>query len=493
LKDLETLLKNRNEIETLVLAPGSFDLFHAGHLKYLKEAKKLGTLVVSVSSDRYVGKGINRPVFHDTQRAEIIEALEFVDYVVINNEPNCCKLIDLIKPDIYCKSEEFKTKSTSNFIAESESVSQNGGRVVLLPTQLASSSHLINNYMSNLPESTNRFLAEFKQIATFEEIKTEIAKLQSLSVTLIGESIIDRYCEGEVLGLSSKNPAPVLSLKEENLFAGGAIAIANHLSSFCSSVNLISYLGENEEYKDFIKSKLSDKIRLQTIKKRNSPTIVKSRFIDAYHKTRLFETYEINQTLLNETNEQEILDLLPASGNLIVADFGHGLMTPRIIREFYRRYAHICVNVQCNAGNKGYNFLSKYHDGMYYASIDITELRLLMREKYEKIDDLALDVFNWDYSPMYLSVTKGKEGASLYNSFNGRMFHCPAMTTKISDSVGSGDTAFAVASLLMLSQCRLDLIPFIANVSAGIACQIVGNERPIYKDELLQNIETLLK
>lgn len=459
----------------------------------MKEAKKLGTLVVSVCADQHVKKGLNRPIFNQDKRLEIIEALEFVDYVIINDAPDCSELIGLLKPEILVKGEEYKNKSTSQLRSELDSLQLYGGRLHFLTTQFASSSNLINDYMSNLSEEANLFLREFKKKHSFAEIQDEIEKLKDISAVLLGETIIDEYSHGDVIGKSSKNPAMVLSLRNSQTYAGGAIAIANHLAAFCGTVQIITYLGEDEIYEEFIQSKLQSNVELKFIRKQNSPTIVKTRFIDSYYKTRLFETYEINDSLLSPKNEQQLLELLPDSGDLIIADFGHGLITPKMIREFYRRYNHLCVNVQCNAGNNGYNFLSKYHDGMYYASIDINELRLLMRDKYEKIDRLAIDCFEYDYSPMFLSVTLGKEGASLYNSFTRNQHHCPAMTTKVTDTIGSGDTAFAIASLLMLNKCNIELVPFIANIAAGIACSIIGNERPITKQELLENIEVLLK
>ena len=70
--------------ETVVLAHGTFDLLHIGHVRHLRDAKKHGTaLVVTITADAFVNKGPGRPVFSEHMRAEMLAALEFVDYVGI--------------------------------------------------------------------------------------------------------------------------------------------------------------------------------------------------------------------------------------------------------------------------------------------------------------------------------------------------------------------------------------------------------------------------
>ena len=77
---------------------------HIGHIKHFEEAKKYGdVLIVSVTSDKFVNKGPNRPVFNLGLRAEALVALECVDYVIENRMPNPINLIKTIKPKFYTK------------------------------------------------------------------------------------------------------------------------------------------------------------------------------------------------------------------------------------------------------------------------------------------------------------------------------------------------------------------------------------------------------
>lgn len=68
-------------------------------------------LVVSLTPDKFVNKGIGRPIFNEKYRAEAISSIEYVDYVIINNAPTSINLIKKIKPNIYCKGPDYKDHS----------------------------------------------------------------------------------------------------------------------------------------------------------------------------------------------------------------------------------------------------------------------------------------------------------------------------------------------------------------------------------------------
>ncbi len=103
LKRLRRRLKNKR----IVIASGVFDLFHIGHLKYLKKAKALGDILfVNVIADKRVKfiKGEERPIITQKQRAQLINSLKFVDYVIVNptvNKSSAVSVIRILQPDIF--------------------------------------------------------------------------------------------------------------------------------------------------------------------------------------------------------------------------------------------------------------------------------------------------------------------------------------------------------------------------------------------------------
>jgi rfaE bifunctional protein nucleotidyltransferase chain/domain len=115
----------------IVLANGCFDLFHVGHIRYLAGAKALGDrLIVGINSDEQVRKlkGENRPFMPETERAEIVSALKFVDYVTIFPEATVTELIRALRPDFHAKGTDYTTET----VPEREIVREYGGRVAIV-------------------------------------------------------------------------------------------------------------------------------------------------------------------------------------------------------------------------------------------------------------------------------------------------------------------------------------------------------------------------
>jgi rfaE bifunctional protein nucleotidyltransferase chain/domain len=110
LGELPPLLEaQRRQGKCVVMCHGCFDLLHPGHFKYLQAAKAMGdVLVVTLSPDRFVDKGPDRPVFSENQRAACLAALACVDHVAINEWPTAEETLRLLRPNIYVKGQEFE-------------------------------------------------------------------------------------------------------------------------------------------------------------------------------------------------------------------------------------------------------------------------------------------------------------------------------------------------------------------------------------------------
>ena len=111
--DLNELAEKLSELKTrgkrIVHCHGCFDMMHPGHIKYFQASKKMGDiLVVTLTPDRFVDKGPNRPVFDQDLRAESIAALECVDYVAVNRWPTAEETLRLLLPNYYVKGQEFE-------------------------------------------------------------------------------------------------------------------------------------------------------------------------------------------------------------------------------------------------------------------------------------------------------------------------------------------------------------------------------------------------
>jgi rfaE bifunctional protein nucleotidyltransferase chain/domain len=115
----------------IVLANGCFDVLHVGHVRYLEAAKSLGDLlIVGINSDEQTRrlKGEGRPLVPQDQRAEIISALEAVDFVTIFEEPTVKQLLLALKPDIHAKGTDYTEES----VPERDVIRSFGGRVAIV-------------------------------------------------------------------------------------------------------------------------------------------------------------------------------------------------------------------------------------------------------------------------------------------------------------------------------------------------------------------------
>jgi len=103
--------KLKKEGKKIVFTNGCFDILHPGHIKLLKEAKKLGDyLFVGLNSDNSIKKikGKKRPILPQDARAEILSAIEYVDYIILFDEPTPYRLIKSLKPHYLVKGADWK-------------------------------------------------------------------------------------------------------------------------------------------------------------------------------------------------------------------------------------------------------------------------------------------------------------------------------------------------------------------------------------------------
>jgi rfaE bifunctional protein nucleotidyltransferase chain/domain len=128
---VEMVGRDRTQKLTIAFANGAFDLLHVGHVRYLESAKReADRLVVAINSDRSVRalKGPTRPILPEADRAELVDALRAVDYVVIFDEPTVAPLLELLKPDVHCKGTDY----TIDTVPERETVRAYGGRIAIV-------------------------------------------------------------------------------------------------------------------------------------------------------------------------------------------------------------------------------------------------------------------------------------------------------------------------------------------------------------------------
>lgn len=498
LDELGTIVaRERGTGKTVVHCHGVFDLLHVGHIRHFNEARAQGTLlVVTLTEDKHVNKGPNRPAFSEGLRAEAIAALEAVDYVAISRHPTAVPAIRTLRPDVYVKGPDYRNPAddvSGGIALEEAAVREGGGRIHITDDVAFSSSALINQFMPAYSGDVNDYLSGFRSRHRASDIVERIEALRALKTVVLGDAILDEYVYCEQMGKSAKEPVLAMRYASAEMFAGGALAVANHAANFCNSVELITYLGDRDPREDFVRTHLLPNVRTNFVYKSDSPTIVKRRYVESYLQSKLFEVCVLNDELLTPQEDAllcALIDERVGHGDAtIVADFGHGLMTPAAIERVAERARFLAVNTQINAANIGFHTITKYPRADYVC-IHEGEVRIDARSRRAPLAGLV-EALAAKMGDSNVLVTQGKRGSTLFAG--GRQFESPAFVSTVVDRIGSGDAVLAITSMCVAAKMEPEVVSFLSNVVGAMKVQIVGNRSAIDRTALLKFVQTLLK
>lgn len=495
----------RIQNKKVVLCHGVFDLVHPGHIIHFEEAKKLGDiLVVSITSTKYVRKGPGRPYFNDEMRVKVLACIEYIDYVLISEGYTVDDIVECVQPDVYVKGEEYSKSEqdiTGKIDSEVELVRRYGGEVYFTKGAVFSSTKLINNFMPSLTQEVKEYIHLLKNSHTFFEIKNYIDQMKECKVLVIGDVIIDNYTFCDMLGIMSKDRGYSVRYKEERQYLGGVLAIARHIAEYTNNVTVKSIVGTENEIHSQILNTLGKNMRLDLEYDDSCDTIVKKRYIVVNEKREEFDKlFSINNLANKEYDiskenktrirfKESILASIKDYDLVVVADFGHGLFDRELIDIVEKNARFLSVNCQTNSANFGINLITKYHHADAFV-LDQRELALAYQDRTAKEKELLQKLLLHMEGKMgwLTQASHGATGIMEDNKFS----ICPALTLQVKDTIGAGDAFFSIASLCAVADVPLDVATFLGNVAGAIASNIIGNERPVEKVDLLKYINTLM-
>jgi bifunctional ADP-heptose synthase (sugar kinase/adenylyltransferase) len=342
---------------------------------------------------------------------------------------------------------------------------------------LSDSSRLITRHEPNLSQ---------------RDLLAALQRFAGLRVAVVGEVIIDEYVYCDALGKSGKEPMLVSRYVSSECQGGGVLAVANHLSEFCRSVELVSALGELEPREEFVLSSLRRNVRPHFIRKGGSPTIVKRRYLDAYTLAKMMGVYHLNPNPLSARDEEAYRALLggvlPDCDLVIVADYGHGLISPGTVQLLCDRSRFLCINTQMNAANQGYHTLSKYPRADY-ACLHEGELRLDARDLNSDLGELIQRAAD-RLGARAFTVTRGKKGSLSYRK-GERIVECPSLAREVVERVGAGDAVLALSSLGAACDLDSELLGTLGNLAGAQQVAVVGNRASVSKEKLVGRVREL--
>jgi rfaE bifunctional protein nucleotidyltransferase chain/domain len=514
----------RRQSKRIVHCHGVFDLLHIGHIRYLQAARNQGdALVVTLTPDRFVNKGPHRPIFDEKLRCQAVAALSCVDHVAVNCWPTAMETLRRLRPDVFAKGAEFRDRKTPELAQEEATAAALGIPVEFIDEITSSSSALINQRLSPFSEEVDHYLLQFRQRQTAEALLGRLEQSKQLRVLVVGEAIVDEYVTCAALGQSTKSPAVVARFQGLDRFAGGALAVANHVAPFCREVQLLAMLGAAEPDirdqpaggnstpasarcgstdlvaarplgEDWIRGQLRARVQPTFFYRSHAPTIVKRQYREVYYAVPLFEIDNLNDAALTTEEtarlEELLQPLLPDADVVLVADYGHGMLSEAAVRRLSAGARFLAVNTPANAANLGYHTLSKYRRADYLSMAE-QELRLECRSRTEALPELLEQVAR-RVGAAAATVTVGNRGCLCYGPQQGHV-QAPALASRVVDRFGAGEAFFAMSALCAGLHLPLEQLAFLGNVAAAEAVAVLGNSRFLEEVPFRRHIESLLK
>ena len=492
---IDSFIKKKINKKRIVLVGGAFDLFHLGHLTYLKEASKYGDiLVVALTVDKFIKKGVGRPYFSENQRAEILSHLNLVDYIIFNHETSPVKIIKSIKPGHYVKGPDYKNLKddiSQNIIKEKKLVEKYNGIFRTTVGKTFSSTTLLNKNSDILTPEAKLFLSTAKKKSIKIKINRNINLIKDQNIFLVGENIVDEFTYVKTRGKSQKSNILSTSFLKKESHLGGVLMIASHLASFFRRIDVLLIGKINTD----IKKKLPKNVFIKTIPCKNFDTVQKNRFIDQYSKTKLYQINhnDVFQLSIDDQNKikKAIKNFSDKKYKIVITDFGHGIfdesMTSFVNQLKIKKY----INCQTNSSNFGFNIFSKFSKS-HLLCIDEQEFRLFSKNRHLPIDTLLKKNKNNLRGYKNFIITMGKNGC-FYKDTKNKISFAPTLFNRIKDTLGSGDAFFC--GMIISDQIKA-LSPteknIFSHIFGGMHSNVFGNEKYITKQDLIFNLNHIL-
>ena len=175
---------------------------------------------------------------------------------------------------------------------------------------------------------------------------------------------------------------------------------------------------------------------------------------------------------------------------VLVTEFGHGMITSRVLNILCKKANFLAVNVQTNSANIGFNLITKFPRADYIC-IDEPEIRLACHDRFSNLEKLILEVSK-KINCSNVIITRGHRGSLVYSKEQG-FSEIPIFSKEVVDRIGAGDAYFSITAPCVFNKNPLEAVGFIGNAAGAIKVLIVGNRSSVEPVPLFKYISTLLK
>lgn len=467
-----TLVGQPPREKRVVLCHGVFDIVHPGHLRHLVYAKTQGDiLIVSVTADRHIDKGIYRPHVPEELRALNVAALEFVDYVLIDPNDHPAANITAIRPDIYAKGFEYVGAVRGKEISEAPFVESYGGRVLYTPGDVVySSTKLLSVAPPSLSIEKLQLIMRVHSL-TFGRLYEILRLMKDCRVHVVGDTIVDSLTYATMIGGQTKTPTLSVKFERREDFVGGAAVVARHARATGAQVTFTTVLGGDKLGLYVIEQLERDKVAVNCEAEETRPTTNKNAIVVGGYRLIKLDTVD-NRPVSDTTCDalaQYIRDT-PADA-VVLSDFRHGMFNaktiPRLIAAIPQ---HVLRVADSQVASRWGNILE--FTGFDLLAPNEREARFALGDQDSGVRPLATKLQE-RAACKHLLLKLGEHGLLAYDTHE--FFALDSFSGQVVDPVGAGDALLAYATLALLVSKSIAAASILGSVAAALECETEGN------------------
>ena len=498
LKTKEELIKiigNFPRAEKVIICHGVFDVVHPGHVRHLAYAKtKADKLVITITADRHIKKGIYRPHIPEGLRALNLAAFEMVDYVIIDEEATPLSILETIKPDYFAKGFEYTSSGLPQATQEEANVVEEyGGKMIFTPGDVVySSSNFLNLALPKVQIEKLLHLMEYNNI-TFNILRETLSNFSNFHVHVVGDTIVDTYTRTNFIGGQTKTPTFSVLYQGHEDYIGGAGIVSQHLKAAGAKVTFSTVLGE-DRLKDLVIDGLKESgVDVKAIIDSTRPTIQKNAIISGGYRLLKIDTLD-NRPISNDIIDKLVKEISNSKADSVVfSDFRHGMfnrMSVPVLTKSINKNAFKVADSQV---------ASRWGNITEFKEFDLItpnerEARFALGDQDSTVGRLA-SLLKDSCSYKNLILKLGERGIFCSNSNSeskDSYFSVDSFANNVVDAVGSGDALLAYSTLAMMSTKSLVIASILGSMAAACECEIDGNV-PIKTENVLAKIDAVEK
>ncbi|MEO5341294.1 MAG: PfkB family carbohydrate kinase [Magnetococcus sp. MYC-9] len=492
--DLQEILGPFPRARRVIMCHGVFDVVHPGHVHHLAYAKsKADILVVSITSDRHITKGVYRPHVPERLRALNLAAFEMVDYVLVDPEAKPLANIAALQPDMFAKGFEYVAAGVAPKTAEELDVLQTyGGELIFTPGDVVySSSHLIDLAAPNIKQEKLLLLMRDNGV-TFDLLKQTATSLQGFRIHVLGDTIVDSLTQTTLIGGQTKTPTFSVLYESCKNFVGGAGVVCKHMRAAGAEVVFSTVLGK-DELAEFALADLQEAgIDCRHVVDKTRPTVNKNAIVcNDYRMLKIdrLDNRQISDAILSRL-EATLRDT-PCDA-VVFSDFRHGIFNRNSVSRLAAAIPERVFRVADSQVASRWGNITEFVD-FDLITPNEREARFALADQDSGVGALTRELISrtrcktvmLKLGPRGVFTTRGERPNQ-----TDHFFSVDSFSGHVVDAVGAGDALLAYATLAMLKTDSEVVATILGSLAAACECERDGNI-PIKPEDIVAKLTSL--